>query len=199
MRVQFDLRPAGMVEKERKKSSFNLTRLVAMILMMAFFITSIGYIVVMTMALIDMRDQVDMRETEIAGLNLERAALAGQVTSLQARETVFVNTLAIMNDDLPTIEVLAALETHMDEYGIGFETLRFAAGRTVEVTGLAATDRQIIDFSERLRFSGVFSDVALPVTSLNAATGMISFTLRMVYLPIGEIRRNGHVEHRGDI
>jgi len=85
----------------------------------------------------------------------------------------------------------------MDNYGIGFNTLRFVLGRAagggrtpdvVEVTGTVASDKQIIDFSDRLRASGVFSDVFLPSTTRNERTNMISFTLRMPVLPIGQIK-----------
>jgi hypothetical protein len=102
-----------------------------------------------------------------------------------------------MQEDLPSLEVLNALETNMDDYGIGFNTLKFVIGKMnrnvkepdyVEVTGTVASDKQIIDFSDRLRASGVFSDVFLPVTTLNESTGMISFTLRMPIFPIGQIK-----------
>ena len=43
MKVQFDLRPSGMLERERKQRSFNPTRTVAILLMLAFFLTSGGF------------------------------------------------------------------------------------------------------------------------------------------------------------
>jgi len=188
MRVQFDLRPAGMVEKERKKTGFNLTRIIAILLMGAFFMASVGYLAIMTMQYFILQEEVLQREVSVSRLDMERAALQGRVNELRARETVFAETLRIMQDDLPTIEVLNALETNMDIFGIGLDTLRFVAD-VIEVTGTVATDRQVIDFSDRLRASGVFSNVFLPVTALNEQTGMISFTLRMPYFPIGQINR----------
>ena len=187
MKVQFDLRPAGMLEKERKQKSFNLTRTVAILLMLAFFATSGGYIVMMTLQRFMLQETVDFKESQVSGLEVENNALRRQVNELQASERVFAETLKIMQEDLPTLEVLNALEVNMDDFGIGFNTLRFVAGNTVEVTGTVASDRQIIDFSERLRESGVFRDVFLPVTTRSEQTGMISFTLRMPVLPIGQI------------
>ena len=198
MKVQFDLRPAGLLERERKKKGFNLTRTIAIILMLAFFSSSVGYIAMMTLNLFMLRDEVEAKESLIFSLDMEKMALARQVSELQARERIFSETLQIMNDDLPTIEALYALETNMDDYGIGFNTLKFDIGRVtrglkepdvVEVTGVVASDKQIIDFSDRLRASGVFDDVFLPVTDLNENTGMISFTLRMPIKPISEIDR----------
>ena len=188
MKIQFDLRPAGVLEKERKKTSFNATRTLAILLMLAFFASSCGYIVMMTFQLIWLQEEVEYRENVVSGLESERMLLQRQVGELQAREIVFRSTLQIMQEDLPTIEVLGALESNMDDYGFGFNTLRFVTGDVVEVTGMAASDRQIIDFSERLSASGIFSDVFLPVTTLNEQTGMISFTLRMPHLSVGQIQ-----------
>jgi hypothetical protein len=138
-----------------------------------------------------MQDEVNSLQGRLAALRVEVASLTGQLNALRARETVFVNALRIMNDDLPTIEVLSALETNMDIFGIGFDTMRFqhsqAEGNFVEVVGLVASDTQVIDFAERLRLSGVFNSVSLPATALNSNTGMVSFTLRMPVKAIGEI------------
>jgi len=190
MRVQFDLRPIDMVEKERKKTGFNLTRLVAILLILAFFISTIGYIGRTMLNIFTLRDEIETSERAVAALRAETTVLRGEVNNLVAREGVYANALRIMNEDLPTIEVLRALELDMDDYGIGLTTLRFitaATGNSVEVTGQVASDRQIIEFSERLRFAGVFSSVRLVSTSLNENTGMVSFTLQMPVYPIGEI------------
>jgi cell division protein FtsL len=205
MKTQFDLRPAGMLEKERKQKSFNLTRLIAFLLLFVYFATSIGYLVVMTMERFTLENEVNDKEGLVANLEMEKNGLQRQVNDLKAKEKVFADTLQIMQDDLPTIEVLKALEESMPESGIGFNTLKFVIGRmtppargtrgpavkapdVVELTGVVATDKLIIDFSDRLRASGVFSDVLLPVTTLNERTNMISFTLRMPVFPIGQIK-----------
>ena len=194
MRVQFDLRPAGMLEKERKQKSFNLTRLIATILMLFFLTSSIGCIAKMTMDRIWLKGEVEMREDEVSYLESDKNLLQVQVNELKAREKVFSDTLQIMQDDLPTLEVLSALETNMGDYGIGFNTLRFVVGNpnvpnVVEVTGVVASDKQIIDFSDLLRTSGVFREVAPPRTNRNEQTNMISFTLRMPVFPIGQINK----------
>jgi len=197
MKVQFDLRPAGMLEKERKQKSFNLTRTIALLLVGAFFLSSIGYIVKMSIERVYLQNEVSDKENFVTNLEREKNNLQKQVNDLKAREKVFSDTLKIMQDDLPTIEVLNALETEMDNYGIGFNSLKFVIGRevrgvksptVVEVAGTVASDKQIIDFSDRLRATGVFSDVLLPVTTRNEKTNMISFTLRMPVFPIGQIK-----------
>jgi len=197
MKVQFDLRPALMLEKERKQKSFNLTRILAIILVGAFFFSSIGYIALMFMERVNLQNEVLERQNIVANLGRDNNNLQRQVNDLKAREKVFADTLKIMQDDLPTVEVLNALESEMDNYGIGFNSLKFVIGRVtrgvkapdiVEVAGTVASDKQIIDFSDRLRGTGVFSDVLLPATNRNERTNMISFTLRMPILPIGEIK-----------
>jgi len=104
-----------------------------------------------------------------------------------------------MQDDLPTIEVLNVLETEMDDYGIAFNSLKFVPGRAargggrdpdvVELIGAVVSERQVGDFSDRLSASEVFSNVLLTATARNEQTGMITFTLRMPYLPLGQIQQ----------
>ena len=196
MKIQYDLRPAEMMEKERKQKSFNGVLLLAILLIMAFFGSSGVYIGHMSIELFSLKDKVMERTIMVTSLETEKRNLERQVNDLKAREKVFADTLKIMQDDLPTLEVLNALETNMDDYGIGFDSLRFVVGRTtrgvkdpdsLEVTGLVLSDKQVIDFSERLGASGVFNGVSLSNTTRNEQTGMISFTLRMPTKSIGQI------------
>ena len=200
MKAQFDLRPSGMLAKERKQKSFNLTRLIAVLLVLAFFASTGGYIVMMGMNSFRLQKAVQAKREAAAGLRRRKSDLEKQVTELKAKEKVFIDTLQIMQEDLPTIEVLNALETEMDDYGIAFTSLKFVFGRAaargrekepdvVELTGLVTLDTQVVDFSERLRSAGVFSDVLLTATTRDERTGLVSFTLRMPYLPIGQIQR----------
>jgi len=190
MRVQFDLRPIEMVEKERKKTGFNFVRVLAILLMMTFFVSTISYLVIMGFASFGLRERIDEVRNTVNSVQAQNANLQGQINLHRAQEAVYVNALAIMNDDLPTIEVLGALETFMDPFGLGFSTLSFqvvGGAVIVNVVGEAASDRQIIEYSERLRLSGVFSQVNVVSTALIEATGMISFTMRMPVRSIGEI------------
>ena len=199
MKAQFDLRPADLLKKESKQKGFNPTRLLAVFLMLLFFMSTGYYLFMMGLVeLPSMQDAVMEKENEVASFEAEKIVLQKQVNDLRAKEKVFADTLKIMQDDLPTIEVLNALETEMDVYGIGFNSLKFVIGRvsgntkapdSVELTGTVATDKQIVDYSDKLSTCGVFSDVNLTSTTLDEKTGMITFTLNMPVYPIGQIQQ----------
>ena len=195
MRVQFDLRPVSLLEKERKRTSFNITRLLA-ILLFLFFIASNGfYLVTMAMKMMNLQEGIFLKEDEVSSLEVRKTELESEIKRLQDREKVFSETLKIMQEDLPTLEVFNALETHMD-YGVGLNSIRFSAGRVMGnvkgpdiavVEATAATEEQIIQLTEGLTGSGVFSSVVMPNSTRDDKTGRVTFTLNLSLLPIGQI------------
>ncbi|MDR1979461.1 MAG: hypothetical protein LBQ42_12070 [Synergistaceae bacterium] len=194
MRVQFDLRPANLLEKERKRTSFNLTRVLAIILLLLFFTSSIAYIGVMTWNMLSMQADIEDKRNEVESMEGEKMALDAEIQRLRAQEAVYANTLKIMQDDLPTLEVLNAFEEHMD-YGMGLNSLRFgnpvAGGTPVAVDATAATEEQIIRLYDGLMSSGVFSAGAMSNSRRDDRTGRVSFTLNLTALPIGQIKSPG--------
>ena len=190
MRVQFDLRPESVMEKERKKSSFNPMRLIATLLMMIFFGASGYYIATMTLKMLDLKDLIEYKQDEVATLETQRTQLEAEIRRLRDRENVFTSTLKIMQDDLPTLEVLNALETYL-EPGMGLNSLRFtsaATGNTAVLIATAAAEEQIILFTDGLGRCGVFSEVRMPTSTRDERTGRVTFTLNLSVLPIGQIR-----------
>ena len=191
MRVQFDLRPESVMEKERKKTSFNPMRLLVTLLMLVFFASSGYYIVTMTLKMIDLNDSIEYKESEVSGLETQKRQLETEIRRLQDREKVFTSTLKIMQDDLPTLEVLNALETCM-EPGMGLSSLRCTTapntGNTAVLIATAAAEEQIINFTDGLSRSGVFSTVNMPTSTRDDKTGRVTFTLNLSILPIGQIK-----------
>ena len=193
MRVQFDLRPATLLEKERKKTSFNLIRTLAILLLILFFVSSGAYIGLMTWNMFSLRDSVDNKRDEVESMEGQKMALEAELRRLAAQEAVYACTLKIMQDDLPTLEVLSAFEDHM-AYGMGLNTLRFgntaAGGTPVTVDSTAAREDQIIDLYDGLMGSGVFAPTSTGMTNSKRddRTGRVSFTLNLVAFPIGQIK-----------
>ena len=192
MRVQFDLRTATLLEKERKKTSFNLIRTLAILLLFLFFVSSGAYIGLMAWNMVSLIDSVDNKRDEVESMEGQKMALEAEIVRLKGQEAVYASTLKIMQDDLPTIEALNALENNVD-YGMRLESVKFAVGQpsgassllTVEAS--AATEDQIVQFSDGLTESGVFSQVRMPSSKLDEKTGRVSFTLTLSLLPIGQI------------
>jgi cell division protein FtsB len=193
MRVQFDLRPASLLEKERKKTSFNFMRLVMSILLLCFLLTSGFYIVTRTFSMLALQSDIEAKEGEVDAIEGSKNALEAEINRLRTQERVFADTLKIMQDDLPTLEVLGALDNGMAP-GMGANTLRFAppraAGDSVTATldATAANEEQIISLTTSLSGSGVFSSVALISSKLDEKTGRVSFTLNLSLFSIGQIR-----------
>ena len=191
MRVQFDLRPAEYLERERKRRSFNFVRLLAVVLLLAFFASSGYYIVSAFLETQDLQSQI--AEGEIADLEVSRTALTAEIARLKEQEGQFRKTLEIMQSEPPTLEVLNALEAHM-ERGVGANSIRFVSGAredktvfyTVTVDASAATEEQIIALTDGLSGSGLFSTVTMPSTKKDERTGRVSFTLTLVARPFGQ-------------
>jgi hypothetical protein len=145
----------------------------------------------MTMNMFSMQSKNEEKRNDVEGMEIERRALEAEVQRLKAREAVYVNTLKIMQDDLPTLEVLNAFEEHM-EYGMGLNSLRFAnpaAGRMpVVVDATAATEEQIIRLYDGLMSSGVFASGSMSNSRRDDRTGRVSFTMNLVTVPIAQIK-----------
>ncbi|MDR1875793.1 MAG: hypothetical protein LBQ90_12375 [Synergistaceae bacterium] len=193
MRVQFDLRPASLLEKERKKSSFNVVRLVAFLLLLFFVLSNGFYIGKMTLELVVLRESVEEKQSEVLNMETQKQGLEGEINRLRAREKVFTDTLRIMQDELPTLEVLWALEDNMPE-GMAASRLAFTPPRAANAPATAVleatseNERQIIDLTTGLSMSGVFSSVVMPTSRLDEKTGRVSFTLNMDLRSMGQIR-----------
>ena len=193
MKAQFDLRPAEYLERERKRHSFNFVQLLAVVLLLAFF-TSSGYYVVMAfLETQDLQSQIEIAEGEIADLETSQKALIAEIARLKEQEEQFRKTLEIMQSEPPTLEVLNALEAHM-ERGVGANSVRFTPSvgenktvfYTVAVDASAATEEQIIALTDGLSGSGLFSTVTMPSTKKDEKTGRVSFTLTLVARPFGQ-------------
>ena len=193
MKVQFDLRPAEYLERERKRHSFNFVRLLAVLLLLVFFASSGYYIVSAFLETQALQSQIEVAEGEIADLQTSQTDLTAEIARLKEQEGQFRKTLKIMQSESPTLEVLNALEAHM-ERGVGASSVRFVpdAGEdktvfyTVVVDASAATEDQIIALTDGLSGSGLFSTVTMPSTKKDEKTGRVSFTLTLVARPFGQ-------------
>lgn len=193
MRVQFDLRPVSLLEKERKKRGFNLTRLLAMVLLLVFLATSIFYIATVTLKVMELQSEIEMKEGEVTALEGSQRALEAEINRLKAEEKIYADTLKIMQDDLPTLEVLNALDMNMSD-GMAVSRLVFSPSRTAGgpstavLEATSSAEDQIIELTNGLSSSGVFSGVAMPTSKKDDKTGRVTFTLNLVLRPIGQIK-----------
>ena len=99
MRVQFDLRPAEYLERERKRHSFSFVRLLTVLLLLAFFASSGFYIFMAFIETQDLQSRIEVLEGEIADLESSKTALLAEIARLKEREEQFKKTLEIMQSE----------------------------------------------------------------------------------------------------
>ncbi|GHV36552.1 hypothetical protein FACS1894187_11330 [Synergistales bacterium] len=192
MIVKFDLRPAELIKKEVKRTSFNFMGFIMALLIIVFVGSSGFYLATMTMKLLSLRDEVDFLNNQVEDLELDKRALEAEIGRLRGREKTFADTLKIMQDEMPTIEVLGAIENNIP-YGMGLTRLQFtqqASTPSAVMNATAATTDQLVGFREGLMSSGVFSNTSMPTSQYNESTKRVSFTLNLPVYSIGQIGQN---------
>ena len=194
MKVQFDLRPAEYLAIERKRHSFNFTRLLAMLLLLSFLACCGGYLALAFIETQTLSDEIESLESDVAELETSQAALTTKLNGLKNREAQLVKTLAIMQTEPPTLEVLDTIETYM-EPGMGIDSIRFTpvtdrnskkVSYTAIVDATALAEEQIISLTDGLTSSGLFSGVTMPSTKKDEKTGRVIFNLSLNLRPFGE-------------
>ncbi|GHS97520.1 hypothetical protein AGMMS50276_17710 [Synergistales bacterium] len=199
MIVKFDLRPAELVKKEVKRKSLNVMGIIAAVLIVLFVASSGFYLVTMTMNLLSLRDDVFFLTGDVDNLELDKRALEVEIGRLRVREKTFADTLKIMQDEMPSIEVLGAIEKNIS-YGMGVTRLQFSQAPTAPtvMNATAATTDQIVEFTDGLKSSGVFSDsesgIRMLTSTYSELTKRVSFTLNLTVNPIGKIGQDSSAQ-----
>ena len=195
MRVQFDLCPPEYLARRRKRHSFNATRILAILLLLAFLATGIGYIVMAFLETRALASDIEMGEEAVAKLEADQNELTAEIARLKNREQQYGKTLEIMQSEPPTIEVLSALESNMDQ-GMGMTSIRFVPAKakeggsvvyTADVDATALVEDQITALTTGLSGSGVFSGVTMPSSQKDEKTGRVDFKLHLDLRPFGQI------------
>ena len=193
MRVRFDLRPAEFVERERKQHSFNLMRLLMVLLLSAFLVSSGFYIFMTFLETRALQSEIEIKQDDVANLEGSQAALLAEIARLKSQEAQFVKTLSIMQSEPPTLEVLNAIETNT-EYGMGMNSIRFVETKgtnnnvtyTATVDATAASEEQILALTNGLSKNDLFSGVIMPTSKRDEKTGRVAFTLSLPLRPFGQ-------------
>ncbi len=189
MKVQFDLRPIEFIVKEQKQRSFNLVRLIAVLLLLLFVGFSSYYITVTFLEAQELSADIENLNAEISDMETSKVKLAKEIARLKEREVQVVKALEIMQTEPPTLEVLNALETNM-EYGMGINNISFSQGGNASyearMEGTAITEEQIVALTDGLVSSGLFSSVVMPNSRRDEKTGIVTFNLALRILPLGK-------------
>ncbi|MDR1379773.1 MAG: hypothetical protein LBJ36_12090 [Synergistaceae bacterium] len=168
----------------------------ASILLFVFVVSTVGYITWTIREIFKLQEKLDEELSEVERMEDEQMALAAEISRLRQQEQTYANTLKIMQDDLPTLEVLNAFGDDIQE-GMGLNTFRFTnpaqgGGTMAVLDATAAKEEDITALSNSLQTCGVFSSVTIPTIRRDEKTGRVSFTLNLVALPIGQINSSGN-------
>lgn len=201
MKVKFDLRPAEYIKRERKTRSFNLVRLLAILLMLGFIVTSAGYIAMAFIESQNLASDIEMLESEVRNLEDNQRLLMTEISRLKQQETQMARSLAIMRNEPPTLEAMNVLDTYM-EPGMGFTRVTFtpaAASRnskqskpdelvqyTMTIDGSSASDEQNTELLNRLNSNPNFTSVTMPTSTRDQATKRVNFNLVLGLKSFGE-------------
>lgn len=176
-----DLRPSKYVELERRRYSFNPTRLALWMMMSGFFMLSAGTIGYSITKVRDLMDRVDEKRDNISILTQRRMRLVQENSKLDESRKKTEKIIEFLQSDIPVLEVLNALEISAGT-GIKFDNADFSRNLsvvTVVIDGKADDENSIISLSEGLKASKLFSRIMLPVSQKDM-TKRIIFKLVLV-------------------
>ena len=176
---RLDIRPSEYVELERRRYSFNPSRIIFWGLLVAFVMLSIGTISFTLMRIRELNLELEDKRVTNSDLIVQRTALARNNANLERKQKHIQEVLDFLKGDMPVLEIMSALESHFAS-GVKFDEADFSraltGGITVVIDGKAADDKSIFSMMEGLKQSNIFENVRLPM-SQKAQTGQVIFKL----------------------
>ena len=161
-----DLRPSEYVELERRRYAFNPTRLAMWMMLATFFMLSAGTIGYSVTRIRELMDDIDDMRDNVSVLTQRRMRLAEENSRLEKQKNKTEKIIDFLQSDMPVLEVMNALESSAGT-GIKFDNADFSRNLTivtVVIDGKAEDENSVINLTEGLKSSGLFSRVMLPVS-----------------------------------
>ncbi|MBR0250624.1 MAG: pilus assembly protein PilM, partial [Synergistaceae bacterium] len=161
-----DLRPLEYVELERRRYAFNPTRLAMWMMLAGFLMLSSGTIGYSVMRIRELVTDIDDMRDNVSVLTQRRMRLAEENSRLEKQKNKTQKIIDFLQSDMPVLEVMNALESSAGT-GIKFDNADFSRNLTivtVVIDGKAEDENSVINLTEGLKSSGLFSRVMLPVS-----------------------------------
>lgn len=174
MKVKLDLRPRSLVEKQGKK--VNVARVLIVALSVAFLMVAGATFTLSFMKVRGMDAEIAMLSDQVALQKAQSLKLANEIKRLGETEKIYLDVLALVQEELPALEFLESVESSLPD-GVWLASLVMDAGRvTVEkgkqpvpgkatIRGSAYVENDVVHFAKGLQDSPVVSAVDFPVTS----------------------------------
>lgn len=173
-----DLRPVEYVLSEKRRYSFNLTRLLLVGMLSVFVIMSVGSIVRSFHGAKLLNLELELLRGSIRDLSNRRIILMEENSRLERQRINAEKILNFVHDDIPALEILNELEEN-SESGIKFQMVNFTrdkSGCVVSIEGTANDDKSLVSMTEGLNESGLFESVIIS-RSQKSRRGSVEFNI----------------------
>lgn len=189
MKVRIDLRPRELVEQ--KKNGVNIGLIIVTVVFLSFIVVSGTTFVYGYMTSRSLQMQVSRLNDDIAILTAQNRRLSNEIQRLSEQEKMYGNALALLREELPTLEFLEAVEKALPK-GVWLSSVT-QRERKAEMKGFAYNENDIVVFARGLIDTGVVPNVDFPVTrrtTLNGAA-VVDFSLSCGVGTIDTIGKTG--------
>lgn len=161
MTVKLDLRPRDYIETE--KATLHVGRMAALLIVVLFVGVSLSTFVFGLFLSRTLRAERVQLESYMERMQEQGARMNVELKRLQSQMKDYGKALVILQQELPSIELLSVLERALPA-GVWIEKADIASGRVL-LSGFAFTENDIVSFGRALSEASVIESVGFPVTS----------------------------------
>lgn len=175
MKVVLDLRPRALVALQKKR--FNLARLLMTLFLLSFLFVGGATLFLAFWNYRSLKDRVASLEESLVFQRAQNARLGNELRRLTEEEAVYVSALKLLQDELPALEFMKALEASLPG-GVWMRSVTLVPGKAT-LLGSAYVENDVVEFGKGLLDSSVVATVDFPVTTRVVRDGqsLVDFTL----------------------
>ena len=161
MTVKLDLRPRDYIETEQ--TPLHAGRIVALLIALVFIgVSSTTFIFGFFLSRTLRTERVQL-ESYMERMQKQGARMNAELKRLQIQMQDYGKALVILQQELPSIELLSVLERALPA-GVWIEKADISGGRVL-LSGFAFTENDVVSFGRALSEASVVESVGFPVTS----------------------------------
>jgi len=161
MTAKVDLRPLGVKIAEKKK--IDLPRVIAMVLILVFIVTSCFTSVYGIFVLRELVAKRQALEASVEKLTLEGKRLDGYIAQNKEKLDLYEKALSLLREDIPSVEFFSAVMASLPNE-VWLSQVRLLPGRA-DVEGYAFAENDVAAFALKLLNSSVVNTISPLVTT----------------------------------
>jgi Tfp pilus assembly protein PilN len=175
--MRFDLRPQEYRQQEKTKKGSDPLRILFLLLVVLFVGTSLLSLGYSWLRLREHQELLQARQESLRVLERQARALKTELGRLQEEEKDYQAILGLLKGELPSLEVLAALEGSLPPR-VWLTSLSIAKN-AVSMQGEAFSEADVVEFGNNLGEASIIRSVVVPKVSRSRAgtSKTVSFVL----------------------